>query len=225
MIAELKNISKYYQNPGSEQKREVLNNISFKINKGDSIAVVGPSGCGKSTLLNIIGTLDKPTSGEIYFKERNLADLDDNSLSLIRNQDIGFVFQQHHLLPQLNIIENVLSPLIPVKDKNAKKEAVERANELLHAVNLYDKIYQKPGQLSGGECQRVAVVRALVNNPDLILADEPTGSLDQDSANQIGELLVEMNKKRNITMVVVTHSMEIAKMMGTMYHLTKGSLK
>lgn len=224
MIVELEKISKFYTNNGLVSKRNVLNEISLSINDGDSLSIVGPSGSGKSTLLNILGTLDLPTSGIVKLKGKQIQHFDEKQLAEIRNLNIGFIFQQHHLLPQFTLIENVLVPTIPLKDKNLKNSALERAMSLLESVGLDDKIHQRPGQLSGGECQRATVVRALINEPNLVLADEPTGSLDQDSAEQMGELLSDINKKHNVAMVVVTHSMDLAKKMNTIYNLDHGKL-
>lgn len=225
MIVELDKISKYYETDGLIIRRDVLNEISLTINSGDAISIVGPSGSGKSTLLNILGTLDLPTSGIVKIKGNDILDFNDNQLAEIRNSNIGFIFQLHHLLPQLTLIENILVPTIPRKDKNYKKAATERAMDLLKSVGLEDRIHQRPGQLSGGECQRATVVRALINEPDLVLADEPTGSLDQDSAEQLGELLSGINKKYNVAMVVVTHSHDLAKKMDTIYKLDHGKLE
>ncbi len=224
MIVELDKISKYYENEGIITRRDVLNEISFTISSGDALSIVGPSGSGKSTLLNILGTLDLPTSGIVQIKGKHIQDFNEKQLSEIRNNNIGFIFQLHHLLPQLTLIENVLVPTIPQKDKSLKNSAMERAMNLLDSVGLADKIHQRPGQLSGGECQRATVVRALINEPDLILADEPTGSLDQNSAEQLGELLSDINKKHNVAMVIVTHSLDLAKKMDTIYKLDHGKL-
>ena len=224
MIVELDKISKYYENDSLISRRDVLNEISLSINAGESLSIVGPSGCGKSTLLNILGTLDLPTSGTLKIKGKSIQQFAEKELAEIRNKTIGFVFQLHHLLPQLTLIENVLVPTIPLNDKILQKSAMERSMNLLDSVGLADKIYQRPGQLSGGECQRAAVVRALINKPDLILADEPTGSLDQDSAEQMGELLLEINRKQNVAMVLVTHNINLAKKMNTIYKLDHGKL-
>jgi len=224
MIIELKKISKFYENLQTNTKLTVLNEITFSIDKGDSVAIVGPSGSGKSTLLNIIGTLDKPSSGIVKFNGNEINQLNDNQLSEIRNKNIGFVFQLHYLLPQLNLIENVLLPAIPKNEKSRQKETLERAMNLLETVGLADKIYQLPSQLSGGESQRAAVVRALINQPELILADEPTGSLDAESAQRIGELLSSINKNNKVAIIVVTHSEELAKKMNVIYKLRNGEL-
>ncbi len=223
MIIGLEKVSKSYEKPGSLKKREVLNEISLKVDSGESLSVIGPSGSGKSTLLNILGTLDMPTSGMVKLNDKNILNYSEPQLAEIRNKHIGFIFQMHHLLPQLTLIENVLLPTIASNSKN-DKAGLERAKELLESVNLHDKIKQYPSQLSGGECQRATVVRALINQPGLILADEPTGSLDEDSAEQLGELLSKINKEQNVAMIVVTHSMELAKKMNKMYKLNHGKL-
>ncbi len=224
MIVELTNISKSYVNPSTNVQREVLSGIDLTIKSKDTISIVGPSGSGKSTLLNIIGTIDTPSSGKILFKGQDVNTFNEKQLSEIRNRSIGFVFQFHHLLPQLSLLENILVPTIPLRSKNNSKELTDRAMELLSSVGLTERIHQRPGQLSGGECQRAALVRALINQPELILADEPTGSLDQDSAFQLGELLLDINRKHNVAMVVVTHSLTLAEKMSTMYRLSKGKL-
>lgn len=224
MVIDLNKVSKLYEIAGTDNKRVVLNEVSLQIKSGDSIAIVGPSGSGKSTLLNIIGTLDRPTSGSVMFDEKNILSFDDNQLAEIRNTKIGFVFQMHHLLPQLNLLENVLVPSIPQKDKLKREAAKDRAMELIDFVGLTDKITQRPGQMSVGECQRTAVVRALINEPEILLADEPTGSLDQESAEQLGMLLQDINSKQNIATVVVTHSEKLANKMTRIFKITNGKL-
>lgn len=225
MIVELKNITKYYQNSGSTENRIILDDLSLAIEKGESIAIVGPSGSGKSTLLNVISSLDTANSGSMIFDGEDLTKKNEKELANFRNQNLGFVFQSHHLLPQLNLIENVLLPFIPVKDKAKKKAAEKRALDLLDFVGLSELIFQRPGQMSGGECQRAAVVRALIHQPNLILADEPTGSLDKIAAEQLGDLLVSINEKQGVSLVVVTHSMDLAKKMKKIYQLEEGRLK
>lgn len=225
MIIELTKVGKSYINPGTNVHRDVLSDINLTVNNGDSLAIVGPSGSGKSTLLNIVGTLDLPTSGAVKFKGEDVIGFDEKRLAQIRNQSIGFVFQFHHLLPQLSLIENVLVPVIPQNGKVNAKAINTRAMELLDSVGLVDRIHQRPGQLSGGECQRAALVRALINQPEMILADEPTGSLDQDSASQLGDLLLDINKKHNVAIVVVTHSLTLAEKMKSIYRLSNGKLE
>jgi len=224
MLQELIDIRKYYENSGSASRRLILDDISISINIGDAFAIVGPSGSGKSTLLNIMGTLDNPTSGIVMFKDVEVNSRNEKELANIRNRHIGFVFQKHYLLPQLNLLENVLIPVIPQKDKVRVKAANIRAKNLLESVGLADKIHQLPGQLSVGECQRAAVVRALINEPELLLADEPTGSLDHDSALQLGELLLKIKKDYEVAIIVVTHSMELASSMNNIYKLINGKL-
>ncbi len=225
MIIELDNITKTYINGGAGIKREVLKGISLSVEKGGVLSIVGPSGSGKSTLLNIIGTLDKASSGNMKLDDKDISQFNDNQLAELRNQKIGFIFQSHHLLPQLNILENVLVPTIPLKDKKLKELSMERALSLLEYVGLKDRMHQLPGQLSGGEAQRTAVVRALINEPEIILADEPTGSLDLDSAEMIGELLSKINKEKNVALIVVTHSLSLANRIGNIYSITNGLLK
>lgn len=225
MLLELKNISKTYEIPSGEGQAIVLRDISLQVNQGESIAVVGPSGSGKSTLLNIIGALDRPTSGIVTLTGKNLADLEDSELSKIRNQDIGFVFQLHHLLPQCTVLENVLIPTIPLGLNREDENVKIRAKELLEKVGLEKHFYHFPAQLSGGERQRVAVVRALINTPKLVLADEPTGSLDRESSENLGQLLLQLNKEEGMALIVVTHSMELARLMDKVYKLRDGKLE
>jgi len=224
MLINIQNISKYYENPTSNIRRDVLRDISLQIKHGDSLAIVGPSGSGKSTLLNILGTLDTPSSGKVYLNNEEIHSLNNSQLSEIRNRKIGFVFQMHHLLAQLNLLENVLLPTLPIPDKSYRNLAPKRAMELLESVGLADKIHQRPGQLSGGECQRAAVIRALINQPELILADEPTGSLDKESAGHLAEILGKLNKDFQVALVLVTHSIELAQKMDTVYELSDGQL-
>ncbi len=223
MKIELSNISKKYQTPGVAAVREVLKNITMTVDPGDSIAIVGPSGSGKSTLLNIMGTLDLPDSGVVNIDGKNTREMTGHELASFRNTKLGFVFQLHYLLPQLSLLENVLVPVI-AQSKPMRQKAVIRAKELLENVGLADRASQKPGQMSVGECQRGALVRALINNPELILADEPTGSLDAESAEMLGDLLVKINREKNISLVVVTHSEKLATRMNQVYHLTGGQL-
>lgn len=224
MLAELQHITKYYENPGSDIRNLVLDAVSLKIDERESIAIVGPSGSGKSTLLNILGTLDRPTSGHVLLDGSPIDKMDDNQLAGIRNSFIGFVFQMHYLLPQLTLLENVLLPLLPQKDKKLLKSANERALNLINRVGLLNHLNRFPSQLSVGECQRAAVVRALINQPRLLLADEPTGSLDAASAGQLANLLTDLNQEQNVALVIVTHSMELAGKMEKRYLLREGKL-
>jgi lipoprotein-releasing system ATP-binding protein len=225
MMLELVHVAKRYDSPGDKQGLSVLKDITLKVQPGRSLAVVGPSGSGKSTLLNIMGALDHPTGGQVLFDGRDLAVLGEKELAQIRNKQIGFVFQLHHLLPQCTVLENVLVPTLADKKRPSMKEVSERAEHLLERVGLKEFLLYRPGELSGGQRQRVAVVRALINNPKLLLADEPTGSLDKDSSENIAELLVELNKSEKVTLIVVTHSLGLAERMGRVMELSDGLLK
>ena len=200
----------------------VLKGITLTVNRGESIAIVGPSGSGKSTLLNILGSLDSPTNGSIQLDGQELAHLTEQDLASVRNKKIGFIFQSHHLLPQCSVLENVLVPTLAENGK-APAGAVERAKQLLDRVGLGHRLTHRPAQLSGGECQRVAVVRALINQPSLILADEPTGALDHSNAESLADLLVELNRDEKVTLIVVTHSTDLAARMGTTHQLLDGT--
>jgi len=224
MLAELHHITKQYEQTGSAIRNRVLDDISLQIAAKERIAIVGPSGSGKSTLLNILGTLDTPSSGQVFLDGSDVAAMDETRLAQLRNTFIGFVFQMHHLLPQLTLLENILLPLLPRKDKAILKSAHEHALQLIERVGLTDHINQYPPQLSVGECQRTAVVRALINKPRLLLADEPTGSLDSSNAGQLANLLAELNLEQNVALVIVTHSLELAAKMDKIYHLRDGKL-
>ncbi len=224
-MLELVGVAKTYESPGSSERLDVLKDISLDLKWGESIAVVGPSGSGKSTLLNIIGALDKPSAGKVLLEGRDLAELDETELAHIRNHRIGFVFQLHHLLSQCTVLENVLVPTLASDTKESATECEERALQLLESVGLKDHLKHRPGELSGGQRQRVAVVRALINTPALLLADEPTGSLDRQASDNIIELLVELNLKHRIALIVVTHSMRLADHMGRVLQLTDGVLR
>jgi lipoprotein-releasing system ATP-binding protein len=223
-MLELINIAKSYPSPGSAGGVCVLRDITLRVADGQSIVIVGPSGSGKSTLLNIIGALDRPTAGKVLLDGRDLAGLDETELARIRNREIGFVFQLHHLLPQCTVLENVLVPTLAYKNR-ILREVRERAVNLLQRVGLEEHLLHRPGELSGGQRQRVAVVRALINSPKLLLADEPTGSLDADASKNIAELLVELNRSEKVTLIVVTHSLELAERIGQIWELRGGVLK
>lgn len=224
MILELKSVEKRFPLPSGKGELTVLKNISLEVAAGESIAVVGPSGSGKTTLLNIIGSLDRPTAGQVITAGKDLAGIDDAQLAETRNRDIGFVFQLHHLLPQCTALENVLVPTVPLGKGNETGDVEAYAKELLQKVGLENHLDYFPAQLSGGELQRVAFVRALINKPKLVLADEPTGSLDRTSAENLGKLLVKLNKDGGATLIVVTHSMELARLMDRVYELGNGTL-
>jgi lipoprotein-releasing system ATP-binding protein len=216
----IQSISKFY--PSGPTSRKVLDNLSLDINKSETIAIIGPSGSGKTTLLNIIGTLDKADSGKVLFEGTDITAMDSKEYPVFRNRKIGMVFQLHHLLPQCTLWENVLIPVIPLNQNN--DEAVRRAESLLKRTGIWEQRFQKPYELSGGECQRAAVVRALINQPSLILADEPTGALDHHNALLLIDLLLELNKEQGTALIVVTHSSELALKMDKIYYLTDGKL-
>jgi lipoprotein-releasing system ATP-binding protein len=225
MMLELIHVVKKYESPGDKQPLSVLKDITLKVEPGRSLVIVGPSGSGKSTLLNIMGTLDYPTGGQVLFDDQDLAALSEVELARIRNKQIGFVFQLHHLLPQCTVLENVLVPTLANKKRSSMNEIRDRAVQLLQRVGLKEFLLYRPGELSGGQRQRVAVVRALINRPKLLLADEPTGSLDKDSSENIADLLVELNHSEKVTLVVVTHSLSLAERMGRVMELNDGLLK
>ena len=224
MVIQLENIRKSYNENAGNSNEKVLDGINFTINSSDSVAIIGPSGSGKTTLLNILGTLDRPSSGIIMINGVDISGFDDKKMAGIRNRKIGFVFQQHHLLPQLNLMENILLPTLVLKDLELRNSAVNRAGDLLEMVGLTGKIKLHPWELSVGECQRVAVIRALINKPEIILAEEPTGSLDQDSAAIVGDLLVKIHNEQMVALVVVTHSTDLAYKMESVYRLSNGKL-
>lgn len=224
MLAELQHIAKYYEQPGSFIRNQVLGDISLQIAENERIAIVGPSGSGKSTLLNILSTLDRPSSGKVMLNGHLIDQMPEIQLADLRNKLIGFVFQMHHLLPQLTLLENVLLPLLPIKDRKKLDSGHDRALQLIDRVGLTDHLHQFPSQLSVGECQRTAIVRALINQPKLLLADEPTGSLDAYNAGKLATLLTELNREQNVAMVIVTHSMELASRMDKIYQLREGRL-
>ena len=223
-MLELINVAKDYPSPTKPGTLTVLKDVTLKISAGNSLAVVGPSGSGKSTLLNTIGALDRPSRGKVLLQGKDLAELDDSALAHLRSGRIGFVFQLHHLLPQCTVLENVLIPTLAGKKTTAKKTFEERAITLLERVGLADWLYHRPAELSAGQRQRVAVVRALINKPKLLLADEPTGSLDAEASETIAELLVELNKSEKVTLLVVTHSNRLAERMGQVLAIEKGKL-
>ncbi len=186
----------------------ILQGVSLEIQKGEVISIVGPSGAGKSTLLNLIGCLDMFQGGRLSVMDRDVTDLSVEMLSGFRNQHIGFVFQLHNLLPEFTALENIMMPLLIRRVK--KGEARERAYRLLHRFNIEDRAHHKPAEMSGGECQRAAVARAIVGDPDIVLADEPTGSLDRTNSQKLVETLFEIGRERNATIVIVTHDSGIA---------------
>ena len=219
-ILELKNIHKSFRL--GEDDIEVLNGIEISIQQGETFAIVGPSGSGKTTLLQIIGLLDSPTSGELYVRGKSPEDLNDKSKSRLRNEFFGFIYQFHHLLNEFTALENTMMPLL-IREQTTK-EARTKAQDLLIRIGLEHRINHKPHELSGGECQRVAVARALVTSPSLILADEPTGNLDPETADRVFDSFLDLNRSLNTSLIMVTHNQELAKRMDKVYELNFGKL-
>ena len=213
MIVELKDIFKSYSEGEDNPRRNILDSFNLLINFDESISIVGPSGCGKTTLLNILGTLDKPDSGEVIFKGELVTHMNDDLLSKLRAEKIGFIFQSHYLLPQISVIENVILPTLAVNRKQNNSIIFDEAESLLSQVGLKKQAHKFPSQLSGGEKQRVAIVRSLINKPNLVLADEPTGSLDKSRGEDIIDLLKSLCVNNQTSLVVVTHDVEIASQM------------
>jgi lipoprotein-releasing system ATP-binding protein len=216
MILEANNITKRYGT------LEVLKGVSLTVNKGEIVSLVGPSGAGKSTLLHIIGTLDRPDGGEVTIEGKKIFTQNDKQLADFRNKSIGFIFQFHHLLPEFTAIENVCIPAF-IAGKS-KAEAEKRGKELLELLKLGHRLNHKPAELSGGEQQRVAVARALMNNPALIMADEPSGNLDTNNARDLHNLFFELRDKLNQTFIIVTHNEELAKMADRMIEMKDGRI-
>jgi lipoprotein-releasing system ATP-binding protein len=200
----------------------VLNGIDLDIRQGEMLAIVGASGVGKSTFLHILGALDRPTSGKIFYGNRDIFTLDANETAKFRNEHVGFVFQFHHLLPEFSALENVLMPALIRRMDRA--EAVEKATAILGDVGLSGRLHHRPGELSGGEQQRVAVARALMLGPDVVLADEPTGNLDIHTGEAVHDLLLSINKRKNITFVIVTHNDKLAVRADRVLRMTEGKL-
>jgi lipoprotein-releasing system ATP-binding protein len=202
---------------------EVLRGVNLEITKGEVVAIVGPSGCGKSTLLHILGTLDRPDMGEIEINNTGLNELSGNKLAAFRNKHIGFVFQFHHLLPEFTALENVCIPgWLAGRGKN---EVKEKAKQLLEMLGLAERMENKPNQMSGGEQQRVAVARALINNPDIVFADEPTGNLDSANAQELHELFFDLRKQFNQTFLIVTHNEELSQLSDRTLHMKDGRIE
>ncbi|HCE42659.1 MAG TPA: ABC transporter [Lentisphaeria bacterium] len=219
----LENVSKTYPVPDDKDGLKVLRGISLSIEKSQTVAVTGPSGSGKTTLLNMMSGLDVPTEGRISVAGQELSGMRADDLALFRNRNLGFVFQAHYLLPQCTVMENVLLPSI-VEQREGGDLVQARARKLLERVGLERKMNSFPGKLSGGECQRAAVVRALINQPKIIMADEPTGSLDNSTAKVLAKLLIELNEELGTTLIVVTHSEHVAEMMEVKFRLADGKL-
>lgn len=222
-MIDVQNVSKVYEMPGESLR--VLDGVSFQVGKGETASVVGPSGCGKTTLLNLLGALDRPTEGKIVIGGRDVAALSEEEAADFRNRSLGFVFQHHHLLPQCTVLENVILPRLAGGWEESEGETMERARELLGEVGLGERLGHLPYQLSGGERLRTALARALINQPELVLADEPTGSLDEHTTGRVADLLIELNEQKGVTLIVVTHNPELARRMQNYYELRSGKLE
>ncbi len=219
-VIEAVNVNRSFRT--SQGSLEVLGGLSLAIDKGMTLAIVGASGSGKSTLLHILGCLDRPTSGKVLLGGQDTSQMADHQLAAARNRDIGFVFQFHHLLPEFSAVENVALPLLVGGLR--KDEALGRAGQLMAEMGLADRSLHRPAELSGGEQQRVAVARALVKGPQLLLADEPTGNLDRHSGSAVTDLLWKMNQERGVALVVVTHNQELAERADRIMELKDGKL-
>ncbi len=216
----IENVSKQF--PTTREPLTILRDVSLQLEAGQNVAVVGPSGSGKSTLLHVIGGLDAPSSGKVLIKDQDPYSLSEPELARFRNGHVGFIFQDHHLLPQLTVLENVLIPVMaqgPIDPAD-----VARANDLIQRVGLTERVSHRPAELSGGERERVAVARAMIRNPIVLLADEPTGNLDKSNASKVAQLLLELQKSESTMLIIVTHSPELAAMMQKRVLLDDGKL-
>ena len=220
-MRELIRAQQVFKSFGNKTKRvEVLQGIDLVFGQGERAAIVGASGVGKTTLLHVLGTLDRPTSGKVFYQGKDIFQMGEKELAHFRNREIGFVFQFHHLLPEFNAMENTMMPCLI--QGSPKKEASLRAESILTLVGLKDRLSHKPGELSGGEQQRVAVARALVLEPKVLLADEPTGNLDTRTGESVFDLLTELNQIKGVTLIVVTHNLKLAEKMSRQIHLVDG---
>jgi lipoprotein-releasing system ATP-binding protein len=220
LVLECKAVSKEYVDSSSRIK--VLNNVAFQLKAGEQVAIMGRSGSGKTTLLQLLGGLDLPTAGQVLLNGHNLKDLNERELEKMRNRSIGFIYQFHHLLPEFTALENVAMPQLV--GKIPPKIATARAHALLEKVGLADRFDHKPAELSGGERQRVAIARALINDPDCLLADEPTGNLDDENALHVLDILQALNREQNTSIIIVTHDPDLAARMDRTLHLHGGQL-
>lgn len=221
-MIEVRQLSKTYETPGENIR--VLEGLDLSLAAGETAAIIGPSGCGKSTLLNLLGALDRPTSGTIKIGDQDISTLSEEQAATFRNHSLGFIFQQQHLLPQLTVLENVLVPRLAGDWQEPAAETEQRARQLLEKVGLAQRLDHLPWQLSGGEKLRSAVARALINRPKLILADEPTGSLDPASTDTVADLLLDLNRDQGVTLIVVTHNADLARRMAKTFELRAGKL-
>ena len=219
-MLKVENVSKDYPTPGGALR--VLNDVSLSLSRGDAVSIMGPSGTGKSTLLYIIGALEPPTNGSVTLDGQNPFQLSEKQLAAFRNREVGFVFQDHCLLPQCSVIENVLTPTLVSSNS---KDAPQRARELLEHVGLGQRLEHRPAELSGGEKQRVSLARALITKPQLLLCDEPTGNLDHRAANVVASLLLELQREQQTILIVVTHSAELGSRFPIRYELVDEQLK
>lgn len=222
-MIEITNLNKSY--PAAAGPVRVLRGINWRVPTGEAVAVIGPSGCGKTTLLNLLGALDRPDEGSIRVDGEELSRMSPEEAAVFRNRAVGFVFQQHHLLPQLTVLENTLVPRLAGGWKESAADSAARAKDLLDRVGLAGRLGHLPWQLSGGEKLRVAVVRALLNRPRLVLADEPTGMLDPEATDTVADLLLELNRGAGSTLVVVTHNLGLARRIGRIHELRLGLLR
>ncbi len=226
-LIEAKNLKKSFYPPAGELK--ILKGVDLSISAGEVVGIVGASGVGKSTFLHVLGTLDRPTSGNVLYEGRDVFTMNNNSLASFRNSTIGFVFQFHHLLPEFTALENVMIPGLIAKGRRPEgtnqKELQERAERLLDELGIYERKDHRPGELSGGEQQRVAVARALVLSPKVVLADEPTGNLDTATGEELFRLLLKLNSERGITFVIVTHNESLSKRCHRVLRMADGRLE
>jgi putative ABC transport system ATP-binding protein len=221
MMIKTEDLWKIY-NKGKENEVVALHSVNLKIKDGEFITVVGPSGSGKSTFLHLIGALDVPTNGKVIIDDKDISEMDERQLSKLRRKKIGFIFQAYNLIPSLNALENVMLPLIPMKMSN--KHRTEKAEHMLKLVGLEKRMNHLPKQMSGGEQQRVSIARAFINNPEVILADEPTGELDSKTGAEIMELMKEFNRKQKATIIVITHDLSLEKYSDRVIQLKDGMI-
>jgi lipoprotein-releasing system ATP-binding protein len=218
VLIEVHHLSKSFGN--GAKRVDVLKGIDLTFARGERAAIVGASGVGKTTLLHILGTLDRPTAGKVYYEGKDVFTLNEKDLALFRNREIGFVFQFHHLLPEFNALENTMMPCLIQGIR--KKDAALRAENILSLVGLRERLFHRPGELSGGEQQRVAVARALVLEPKILLADEPTGNLDTKTGESVFNLLQELNQMKHVSLIIVTHNLNLASQLPRQIHLVDG---
>ena len=222
---QIQNMTKEYSEGLDRNSVQVFSHLSLSVERGKSLAIIGPSGSGKSTLLNLIGAMDRPTRGDILIDGKKISSFTEEESAKFRNLRIGYIFQSHHLLPALTAVQNIMIPALAGHSDIKNQELEDKANNLLEKVGLSHRANHLPGELSGGERQRIAVARALINQPQIILADEPTGALDQQNANVLIDLLLQLNQDFETTLLVVTHSLELAKKMDLVWALQDGKLE